>query len=204
MTILITGFDPFGGEDINPATEAVRALPDTIADARVIKGFLPTVFREASSQAIALIAQHQPDAVLCVGQAAGRAGITLERVGINIADARIPDNQGHQPVDEAIDREGPAAYFATLPLRAMERAVKEANLPASISNTAGTYVCNHLLYSLLRHADTHQLDTRIGFIHVPYQAEQAEGKTPPVPFMSLPNITTALIKCVEALVATTT
>lgn len=204
MTILITGFDPFGGENINPATEAVRGLPDTIAGARIIKAYLPTVFGDASSQAIALVGQHQPDAVLCVGQAAGRTGITLERVGINIADARIPDNKGCQPVDEPIDRDGPAAYFATLPLRAMEQAAREAGFSASISNTAGTYVCNHLLYSLLRHADIHQLNTQIGFIHVPYLAEQAEGRTPPVPFMSLSNITAALITCIEALAATTT
>jgi len=201
MTILITAFEPFGGEDRNPSLEAMQRLPEFIGGARIHKLALPTAFYEAPKQAIAALDAHRPEAVICLGQAGGRAGIALERVAINVDDARIPDNLGQQPVDAPIAAEGPAAYFCTLPIKNMAAAIKEAGIPASISNSAGTYVCNHLTYALLHHAATTGLTTRIGFIHVPFMASQAEGRTPPVPFLSLDSIVAGITAAVAALAA---
>lgn len=201
MTILITAFEPFGGEDRNPSLEALQRLPETIGGARIHKLALPTAFHDAPRQAIAALDAHRPDAVICLGQAGGRAGITVERVAINVDDARIPDNLGQQPVDAPIAKDGPAAYFTTLPIKNMAAAMTEADIPASISNSAGTYVCNHLTYVLLHHAATTGLNTKIGFIHVPFMASQAEGRTPPVPFLSLDSIVAGIISAVAALAA---
>jgi pyroglutamyl-peptidase len=147
--ILVTGFQPFGGETMNPAWEAVRRLPDTIAGASVTKVEIPVVFGKGPEAVDKAIDEVQPDLVLCVGQAGGRAKITPEFVGINYADARIPDNDGNQPVAERIAADGPDAYFATLPVKAMVQAMAEAGIPAEVSYTAGTYVCNDVMYSLL-------------------------------------------------------
>ena len=146
MKILVTGFDPFGGEKVNPAYEAVKLLPDTIHGAEIIKLEIPTVFSKCGPSVEEGIRQHQPDVVLNVGQAGGRASITIEKVAINFADARIPDNQGEQPVDELLQSDGENAYFASLPVKAMMQNVREHGLPCSISYTAGTYVCNAVMY----------------------------------------------------------
>ena len=169
-TILVTGFQPFGGEKINPAWEAVRALPDTIAGANVVKLEIPVVF---DSGADAVSAAIDPDIVLCVGQAGGRAKITPEFVGINYRDARIPDNDGNQPHAEKIVEDGPDAYFATLPVRAMTEAMNEAGIPAAVSYTAGTYVCNDVMYSMLHALATKHPNARGAFLHVPFATEQA-------------------------------
>ncbi|MDP9801035.1 pyroglutamyl-peptidase [Arcanobacterium wilhelmae] len=149
MKILITGFDPFDGEPINPAWEAVRRLPAEISGARIITAQVPTVFGEAIERTRELIAFHRPSAVVNVGQAGGRTAITVERVAINIDDARIPDNAGHSPIDQPVIPGGPAAYFSTLPVKAMVAVIRAAGLPAALSNTAGTFVCNHLMYGTL-------------------------------------------------------
>ena len=201
MTILITAFEPFGGEDRNPSLEALQRLPEFIGGVRIQKLALPTAFYEAPKQAIAALDAHRPDAVVCLGQAGGRAGITIERVAINVDDARIPDNLGQQPVDEPIAKEGPAAYFCTLPIKKILAAIQNAGLPANISDSAGTYVCNHLVYALLHHAATQGLDICIGFIHLPFMASQAEGRTPPVPFLSLDSIEKGIRAALQALVA---
>lgn len=149
MKILITGFDPFGGENVNPAYEAVKLLPDTIAGAEIIKLEVPTRFHRAGAVLEDAMQRHKPDTVICVGQAGGRAAITPEKVAINLMDGRIPDNAGYQPVDAPIREDGETAYFTSLPVKAMVQRMRDAGIPAAVSYTAGTYVCNYLLYTLL-------------------------------------------------------
>lgn len=178
MKILLTAFDPFGGERVNPAQQAVAAVADRIAGAQIVKILVPTVFGTAGDVVAEAIEREKPDAVLCIGQAGGRPDLTVERVAINIDDARIADNAGNQPVDRPIVPEGPAAYFATVPVKAMVAAIRAANIPASVSNSAGTFVCNHLLYRVL-----HKLNgtaARGGFLHVPFLPSQVtEGRQLP-------------------------
>lgn len=191
MRVLITGFEPFGGEITNPAYEAVKGLPDQISDIQIIKSEIPTAFQVSIQKIEALIKTHLPDVVICVGQAGGRSNITIERVGINVDDAGIPDNLGKQPIDEAIYLDGPAAYFSTLPIKAIVKALRENGIPASVSNSAGTYVCNHIMYGLLHVLKTEYPGVRGGFIHVPYCESQVVDK-PNVPSMNLFSITKAL------------
>lgn len=186
MKVLLTGFDPFGGESINPAYEAVKMVSDTIEGATVVKVEIPTVFKKAVGVIDEQIKKHQPDIVLAIGQAGGRPAIAVERVGINVDDARIPDNEGNQPIDEVIFEDGQNAYFSNLPIKRMVDEMKKADIPAVVSNTAGTYVCNHVLYSIMYLVDKKYNHIRGGFIHVPYLPEQALVKN--VPSMSLSMI----------------
>ena len=196
MKVLITGFDPFGGESINPALEAVMALPNQIEDIEIIKLEIPTVFNKSLAVIKNAMELHHPDIVISVGQASGRYGITPERVAINIDDARIPDNEGNSPVNTAIVTNGPAAYFSNLPIKAMTQAVINAGLPASVSNTAGTFVCNHVMYGVLHMIYTQYPNVRGGFIHVPYTPAQVVSKAN-TPSMSLSDITKGLILCIK-------
>ena len=182
--LLSAGFYPFGGEQINPAWEAVKSLPDKTGEFALCKLEIPTVFGKAARAVLEKAAAFEPDVVICVGQAGGRASVTPERIGVNIRDARICDNEGNQPRGEFVDREGPAAYFATVPVMAMAEAMEQAGIPATVSNSAGAFVCNDVLYSLLHHY--HGSAVRVGFIHVPFVPEQAE------PSMPLEQITAAL------------
>ena len=177
MKILVTGFDPFGGEKVNPALEAVKSLPSEIHGAEIHWVEIPTVFYKAAEVLETAIVRFQPDAVLCIGQAGGRASLTPERVAINQDDARIPDNQGNQPIDTPIRLDGQAAYFSTLPIKAMVQAIKEEGLPATVSNTAGTFVCNHLMYQALYLADKKFPHMRAGFMHIPHMTEQVINKS---------------------------
>lgn len=170
-TVLLTGFDPFGGDDVNPSWLAVQALQgETIAGHRVVAAMLPTVFAEALPALRRLVARHQPALVTCVGQAGGRTGLSLERVAINVSDARIPDNAGAQPIDEAVVKGGPAAYFTTLPIKAMLQALQQAGVDAHVSQTAGTFVCNQVFYGLLHLAARQGKSRRLrgGLVHVPW------------------------------------
>lgn len=176
MKILLTAFTPFDGESINPALEAMKLLPDKIGNLAVLKLEVPTVFGKSAKLAIEKIEREKPDFVLSIGQAGGRAEITPERIAINIDDARIPDNEGNQPVDRPIYLDGENAYFSTLPVKAMVEAIKKAGLPAALSNSAGTYVCNHLMYSVLYYIQINALPIKAGFIHVPYIPEQTVEK----------------------------
>jgi pyroglutamyl-peptidase len=163
--ILVTGFDPFGGDSLNSAWEAVRALPDRLGETELCKLQIPTVFSLAAGQVIGHAERLQVQGILCVGQASSRSSITPERIGINLRCARIPDNAGRQPQQEPVIPGGPDGLFSTVNVSAMVRAICEAGLPAQVSNTAGTFVCNDVLYSLLyyfRHTDI-----QVGFIHVP-------------------------------------
>lgn len=196
MKLLITGFEPFGGETINPAYEAVKTLEDKIMNTEIIKKEIPTVFNKSIEVLENLIENEKPDIVICVGQAGGRYDISLERVAINIDDARIKDNEGNQPVDIKIFEDGENAYFTSLPIKRMVKKIREAGIPASISNTAGTFVCNHIMYGLLYLIDKKYPNIRGGFIHVPYLPEQVISKRN-MPSMSIENIRKGLRLAVE-------
>lgn len=173
--ILISGFDPFGGEPVNPACELLRILDGKLLDGyRIVTQEIPTArFRAAETLCLA-ITREDPAMILALGQSGGCSELSVERVAINVDDYRIPDNDGNQPVDEPVVEGGPVAYWSTLPIRSMVRAMREVEVPASISNSAGTFVCNHLFYSLMRFLEEEGDVRRGGFIHVPYMLEQAE------------------------------
>ena len=174
MKILVTAFDAFGGESINPTERALQQLPDRIGDAELIKLVIPTKFGKSLRRAIEAAEGSSVDAIVCLGQAGGRAHITPERVAINVMDADIPDNAGYQPVDVPVVEGGPAAYFSTLPVKEMVAAMEDS--PARLSNTAGTFVCNQLLYGLLHHFAATRV--RAGFVHVPFITEQEKTDKP--------------------------
>jgi len=176
--ILITGFEPFGTSSMNPSGEIVKLLKD----ADLVTAVLPVVFGEASAQLRELIELHKPTMVLCLGQAEGRSELTPERVAINLDDARISDNAGNQPQSKAITLNGPDGYFSTLPIEAMVVAMKTAGIPASISLSAGTFVCNHLFYSLQDHLKASGIQS--GFMHIPLMDEQ-RSEFPGLPTMPL-------------------
>ena len=178
MKILMTGFDPFGGESVNPAWEAVKRVkaPEGVT---LVKLEVPTVFGASIDTVLSAMEREKPDAVVCVGQAGGREKITPERVAINVNDARIADNAGQQPDDESICADGPAAYFSTLPIKAMVAAMESAGIGAAVSNTAGTFVCNHLMYGVLCALERQGKSIPAGFIHVPCIPEQTAGTDKP-------------------------
>ncbi len=172
MKILVTGFDPFGGDKVNPAYEAVKLLPGTIAGAEVIKIEIPTVYGKSGEAVEEGIKKYRPDVVLCIGQAGGRSTITVERVAINLAEARIKDNEGNQPIDKPLEKDGENAYFATIPVKAMVNNIRKHGIPANISYTAGTFVCNAVMYDLLYMVNKKYPEIKGGFIHVPFAPEQ--------------------------------
>lgn len=200
MKILVTGFDPFDGEKINPAIEAVKRLPNQITGCEIIKLEIPTVFNKSAEVVKKVIEQEQPDYVLNVGQAGGRASLTPERIAININDGRIPDNEGYQPLGEPIQADGPAAYFSQLPIKAMVKAIRNAGLPSSVSNTAGTYVCNHIMYQVQYLRDKEFPNIKAGFIHIPFLPEQVVNR-PGMSSMSLENIISGLEAAIGAIIA---
>lgn len=172
--VLITGFDPFGGEKINPALEAVKELKNIeFTNIELSIKEIPTVFYKSIKVLEAAIDEIKPDVVICIGQAGGRSEITIERVAINVIDARISDNENNQPVDVTIVEDGPAAYFATIPIKDIAMNIRKAGIPAAISNTAGTFVCNQLLYGLMHIINTKYKNIKGGFIHIPYLPGQA-------------------------------
>ena len=220
--ILVTGFEPFGGEKINPAWEAVKALPETIGGAQVIKLHVPVEFDAGAQKVIDALEAERPEIMLCVGQAGGRSKITPEFVGINWAHARIPDNAGKQPLSQRIIDGAPDAYFTSLPVNAMVAAMNQAEVPAAVSYTAGTYVCNDVMYQVLHALATRFPETRGTFLHVPFATEQvveknaaaaeknavaagekaaAGEKTRQVPSMSLEMMTRGLQVALEAALA---
>lgn len=199
MKVLVTGFDPFGGEKLNPALEAIKSLPAEIQGAEVRWLEVPTVFYKSAKILEEEIRLYQPDIVLCVGQAGGRKGLTPERVAINQDDARIPDNEGNQPIDRPIQLDGPPAYFSSLPIKAMVQAIKEEGLTASVSNTAGTFVCNHLMYQVLYLVEKEFPNIKAGFMHIPYMAEQVVDK-PHTPAMDLVDIVRGIEAAIRAII----
>jgi len=198
--VLVTGFEPFGGEAANPSWEICKLLPATIGRARIETLQVPCRFLTSIETVAEAIERLRPSLVVCIGQAGGRDRLSIERVGINIDDARAADNGGERPVDEAIAPNGPPAYFATLPIKAMARAVREAGVPAEVSNTAGTFVCNHLLYGVLHFIAASGHATRAGFIHVPYADAQVLDK-PGQPSMSVAAMARGIEAAVTAALA---
>ena len=196
MNILVAAFDPFGGENINPALEAVKSLDDTIGDHQIAKLEIPTVFHKSKQVIEQELEQQNYDAVLVIGQAGGRFELTPERIGINVDDARIPDNEKNQPIDQSIQAEGEAAYFSNMPVKRMVESIKAAGVPARLSNTAGTFVCNHILYQLGYLQATRFSNIRFGFIHVPYVPEQVTDK-PNQPSMSLETMVKGLTAAIR-------
>ena len=194
MKIIVTGFDPFGGETINPSIECVKALPE-IEGVELIRLELPTVFKESAKRLNEVINDVKPDAVLSVGQAGGRAGITMERIAINVDDARIPDNISQQPIDKTIQTEGAAAYFSTLPIKRIVKAIRETGISAEVSNSAGTFVCNHIMYQALFAATKADKPFKAGFMHIPFIPEQTTDK----PSLSLEESTKALQIAIETI-----
>ena len=199
MKILLTGFEPFGGETVNPAQEAVKLVKDEIKGAEIVKCFVPVVFGKAIDTVYEAIKKENPDAILMIGQAGGRYEITPERVAINCDDGRIPDNEGNQPVDQPVFADGENAYFSTLPIKKMVENMKAHNIPAAISNTAGTYVCNHLMYGVLYHVDKEFPDKIAGFMHVPFLHEQVMNKKETAS-LSLNDVVTGIEASLEAIV----
>ncbi|MCM2137610.1 pyroglutamyl-peptidase I [Vagococcus fluvialis] len=199
MKILVTGFDPFGQDTMNPAIEAVKRLPDTISGAEIIKLEIPTVFNKSAEVTREAMAKHDVDYVLNIGQAGGRFDLTPERVAINLDDARIPDNEGNQPIDVEIKADGESAYFSQHPVKAMVTAIKNAGLPASVSNTAGTFVCNHIMYQSLYLTHKEFPKAKAGFMHVPFLPEQVLERSG-MPAMSLEDITRGIVAAIEAIV----
>ena len=199
MKVLVTGFDPFGGESINPAWEAVKVIKDEIAGAEIVKMQIPTVVGKSIAKIHDKMVEINPDIVIAVGQAGGRFGVTPERVAINVTDARIPDNEGNQPIDEPIFADGDAAYFSNLPVKAMVQEIKDAGYPSTLSNTAGTYICNHVMYGILYYIQKEFPNARGGFIHVPYASAQVINK-PNTASMAIADITASLEAAIKAAV----
>ncbi|MBR4992271.1 MAG: pyroglutamyl-peptidase I [Clostridia bacterium] len=197
MHILITAFEPFQQETVNATMEALALLPDSVCGHVLTRRVLPVAFGKAIDCIKTLVDELSPDAVICLGQATGRSDVTPERVAINVSDARIPDNAGFQPADLPIREDGPAAYFSTLPLRAMIAAMKEAGVPASLSNTAGTFVCNNLMYGLLDHLDRTGRHIPAGFIHIPATPAQAVER--PSPSLSPETVAKGLLAAISVL-----
>ncbi|MCZ3621454.1 pyroglutamyl-peptidase I [Lactobacillus mulieris] len=199
MKILVTGFDPFGEDRINPALEAVKRLPDDIAGAKIIKLEIPTKFNISAEVVKEAIENYKPDYVLNVGQAGGRFAITPERVAINLDDGRIADNAGYQPLNRIIQSDGATAYFTQLPIKAMTKAIREVGLPAAVSNSAGTFVCNHIFYQVQYQRAKFFPDIKAGFIHIPYLPEQVISK-PQMPSLSLADDIKGLIAAISAII----
>lgn len=199
MKILVTGFDPFGGEKVNPAYEAVKLLPDNISGAEIIKLEIPTVFTRSALVVEDGIIKHQPDVVLSIGQAGGRSGISVEKVAINLAEARIPDNDGEQPLDQYLKKDGETAYFATIPIKSIVNNIREHGIPANISYTAGTYVCNSIMYNVLYLTHKKYPNIRAGFIHVPFSTEQAAEKPDGTASMTIETISRAVKYAIEVI-----
>ncbi len=200
MKILVTGFEPFGGETVNPALEAVRKLPPVIGDHEIIPLQVPVVRYEALDTIAAKIEEVHPDAVISVGQAGGRKALSFERVGINCDDyPSFGDNAHNTPVDEKICEDGPDAYFSNLPVRRMKEAAEKAGVAAEISNTAGTYVCNHVLYGIRHYCTVHHPEIISGFVHVPFLPEQTLNKEKEYPSMELDDIVKGLTAAIQVI-----
>ncbi|WP_068784039.1 pyroglutamyl-peptidase I [Paenibacillus phocaensis] len=199
--LLLAGFEPFGGEPINPAIETVRRLRGCEVGSYEVVGLeLPTVFGQSLERLLEAIKETEPEVVIALGQAGGREGISFERIAVNLSDAAISDNAGNQPVDVPVVPEGPAAYWTTLPVKRLADRLGAVGIPASLSLSAGTFVCNHLFYGLMHHIAVSGKPIRGGFIHVPYLPEQAE-RHPGTPSLSLEQLIAGLKVAIEGLEA---
>ena len=199
MKVLVTGFEPFGGEKINPSWEAVKALPGELNGATLLKVQLPVSFERVRKILPGLISKERPDTVLLTGQAGGRPNVTVERVAINVMDSTMPDNDDFKPEDEPVFEGAPDAYFATIPVKEVVKALRNAKIPAGVSNTAGTYVCNTAMFTALHTIAVSGMETKAGFIHVPFSHEQALEK--PRPSMAQETINEAIRLAIQTIVS---
>jgi pyroglutamyl-peptidase len=200
-TILLTGFEPFGGDATNPSWQAVKRVAaswDGPEELHIAE--LPVVFHVAGDRLRGLMREHQPDLVIATGLAGGRAAVTPERIAINVDDARIPDNAGNDPIDAAIAPDGPAAYFSTLPIKAAVAVIREQGIPAAVSNSAGTYLCNHIFYTLMHEQAQHYPGARGGFVHIPYSPEMVVDR--PQPSLALDLTATAIATIIRTSLVT--
>jgi len=197
--VILTGFEPFGGDSINPALEVIKVLEkEPLPGVEILPLRLPVVFGKAIEEVIAAIKSFSPSLIISVGQAGGRPSISVERLGININNARIADNAGNQPRDEVIVADGPAAYFTTIDCQKTVEAIKEKDIPATISYHASTFVCNNLIYGTLHYLASHHLPIKFGFLHVPFLPEQAAKKEKEPPAMKLSSITESVKVAIKA------
>ena len=199
MKILLTGFEPFGGEKINPAFEILKTLPDSMGGHEIVKRELPVSYAESVKVIESLLEEERPDAVISLGQAGGACGLVVEKVGLNLRDAGAADNDGHRASHEVIFADGETAYYSTLPVKAMVKRIRESNVPASLSYSAGAYVCNNVLYALLYLGQKRYANMRCGFIHVPYFPQQIIGKRN-THYMAPEEMTRGLAAAVSAVV----
>jgi pyroglutamyl-peptidase len=200
IKILVTGFDAFGGEKINPSALILDMLKERTKDIDLVTCQLPTVFTKSAAVVEEAITTSNPHAVISIGQAGGSVGLRVERVALNLADSGTADNEGNRPADTTISPEGPVAYWSTISVKDVVKAIREAGIPASVSYSAGTFVCNHVFYTTCNFVATHRLPIKVGFIHVPYLPEQAVGKLG-VASMSLEHMVTALQNALEIVAA---
>lgn len=189
--ILITGFTPFGSEKENPSQMVVEAFDDTFCGVEVVKAILPVSFAKAGKMIVDLIEDVRPDVVICLGQAGGRNEPSIERIAVNLNDSNKADNDGDIPEERVIVSGGASAYFSSLPIKDIVKNIKASGLPATVSNTAGLFVCNHVFYSALHHVLVRGLATKVGFIHLPYLPQQVIDKKGK-PYMSLSDMLTVL------------
>lgn len=199
MKILLTAFEPFGGDKLNPAQEAVKVVKNNIKGAEIVKINVPVVFDKAGQVVYEAMKKEKPDVVFCIGQAGGRIGLTPERVAINCQDARIKDNDGKQPFDKKCMADGDKAYFTTLPVKAMVENIKKSGVPASVSYTAGTFVCNDLMYAVLYYINKEFPNCKGGFMHVPFSHDQIMTR-PNTPSLSNEDIAKGIEAAIEAIV----
>ena len=197
MKVLVTGFEPFGGEKINPSWEAVESLPDELSGSKLIKVQLPVSFKRVRGILPGFIVKERPDFVLLTGQAGGRPNVTVERVAINVMDSETPDNDGFKPEDEPVFEGAPDAYFSTIPIKEVVKALRKAGIPSGVSNTAGTYVCNTAMFTALHTVAVSGMETKAGFIHVPFSHNQALEK--PRPSMAQETINRAILVALKTL-----
>ena len=203
MRVLLTGFEPFGGSQVNPSGQVVHTLArDGVPGVTLHSAILPVDRQGGPATRLNAVRALHPDAILCLGEAMRRMAISIERVALNLLDYRIADNAGHQAVDEPIVPDGPAAYFVTLPVRAMLEAVRAAGIPAELSLSAGAFLCNQVTYELLHYLTTHQLDIPAGFVHLPALPEQVANVYPLMPSMALETTTCSIRAIIGALQAT--
>ena len=201
MKILLTGFEPFGQESLNPSWEAVAEVPDYFENSEVIKVRLPVSFKKATEMLEQAVIMYRPDVALCVGQAGGRFEINIERVAINLADSSKADNDGYCPVDTPLRTDAPDAYFSNLPVKQLVEAVRKAGIPAVVSNSAGAYVCNSVFYTAMHLVHTRHPSMKAGFIHIPYMPCQAVEKTKQ-PTMAKETVVQALEAIIHTVVET--
>jgi len=202
MKVLLTGFEPFGGSQVNPSAQVVRTLArDGLPGVALHSAILPVDRRGGPATLLNAVRALHPDAILCLGEATRRMAISIERVAINLLDYRMADNAGHQAMDEPIVPDGPAAYFVTLPVRALLEAVRAAGIPAELSLSAGAFLCNQVTYELLHYLTTYQFDIPAGFVHLPALPEQVTNAYPPVPSMALETMVRGICAVIGALQA---